>query len=98
MLSSPEQSSTLRPQRVSFCCVRHRPVNHQHKDCLRLEVFLTSKAGQGSGTFPVQGTRRLTPRPHCQNRSNTLLFGNEATETAFKKSVNHRIIHLAVHA
>ena len=27
-----------------------------------------------------------------------MLLGNEATETALKKSVNHRIIHLAVHA
>ena len=32
------------------------------------------------------------------NLSNTLLLGKEATKTAFKNSVNHRIIHLAVHA
>jgi CHAT domain-containing protein len=30
--------------------------------------------------------------------SNVLLVGNEATETAFKKSIDHRMIHLAVHA
>lgn len=29
---------------------------------------------------------------------NTLLIGNAATETAVKNSMNHRIIHLAVHA
>jgi CHAT domain-containing protein len=32
------------------------------------------------------------------NPANTLLLGKEATETAFKKSLDHRIIHLAVHA
>jgi CHAT domain-containing protein len=30
--------------------------------------------------------------------ANTLLLGDRATEWAFKKMVNHRIIHLAVHA
>ena len=68
MLSSPEQSFMLRPQRVSFCCVRQQTVNHQHEDCSRSEVFLTSKAGQGSGIFRVQGTRRWTPQRHCQTR------------------------------
>jgi CHAT domain-containing protein len=32
------------------------------------------------------------------NPANTLLLGDRATESAFKKAVNHRIIHLAVHA
>lgn len=32
------------------------------------------------------------------NRSNTLLLGENATEFAFKKAINHRIIHVAVHA
>ena len=98
MLSSPEQLFMLRPQRVSFCYARRRSVNHQHEDCSRSEVFLTSKAGQGSGTFRVQGTRRVDAAAALPNPSNTLLLGKEATEAAFKKSVNHRIIHLAVHA
>ncbi|PYY13589.1 MAG: hypothetical protein DMG60_21620, partial [Acidobacteria bacterium] len=32
------------------------------------------------------------------DRLNRLLVGDEATETAFKKSTNHQLIHLAVHA
>ena len=32
------------------------------------------------------------------NRLNTLLVGNNATETAFKKATNHSMMHLAVHA
>src|SRR5208282_6631428 len=68
MLSSPEQSFMLRPARVSFCCARRRSVNHQHKEFSRLEAFLTNKAGQGSEIFPVQGTRRLERRRHCQIR------------------------------
>src|SRR5712692_2942528 len=68
MLSSPEQSVMLRPQRVSFCCARRRSVNHQHKEFSRLEAFLTNKAGQGSEIFPVQGTRRLEPRRHYRTR------------------------------
>jgi CHAT domain-containing protein len=32
------------------------------------------------------------------NPSNTLLLGRAATEAAFKEWINHRIIHLAVHA
>jgi integrase len=32
------------------------------------------------------------------NRMNTLLVGNNATETAFKKATNHGMMHLAVHA
>ena len=32
------------------------------------------------------------------SRSRTLLLGDSATESAFKKESNHRVIHLAVHA
>lgn len=32
------------------------------------------------------------------SRSRMLLLGENATETAFKKAINHRVIHLAVHA
>lgn len=32
------------------------------------------------------------------NRTNTLLLGKNATESAFKKAINHQIIHVAVHA
>jgi|HubBroStandDraft_6_1064221.scaffolds.fasta_scaffold04207_6 CHAT domain-containing protein len=32
------------------------------------------------------------------SRSRTLLLGDSATESAFKKTIDHRVIHLAVHA
>src|SRR5260370_28589179 len=66
MLSSPEQSFMLRPQRVSFCCAGRRIVIPPREDFSRLEVSLTNKAGQGSEIFPVQGTRRSTLLPHSQ--------------------------------
>lgn len=57
---------------------------------------------QQSGTkladLPSSRDEALDAAAALPNQSNTLLLGNEATETAFKKSVNHRIIHLAVHA
>jgi len=57
---------------------------------------------QQSGTkladLPSSRDEAVDAAATLPDRSNTLLLGNEATETAFKKSVNHRIIHLAVHA
>jgi CHAT domain-containing protein len=57
---------------------------------------------QQSGTkladLPSSRDEAVDAAAELPNPSNTLLLGNEATETAFKKSVNHRIIHLAVHA
>jgi CHAT domain-containing protein len=35
---------------------------------------------------------------HCWIPSRTLLLGDDATESAFKKASNRRVIHLAVHA
>jgi CHAT domain-containing protein len=52
----------------------------------------------GLGDLPSSRDEALGAAAALPNRSNTLLLGNEVTETAFKKSVNHRIIHLAVHA
>ncbi len=52
----------------------------------------------GLADLPSSRDEALGAAAALPNRSNTLLLGNEATETAFKKSVNHRIIHLAVHA
>jgi CHAT domain-containing protein len=52
----------------------------------------------GLGDLPSSRDEALGAAAALPNRSNTLLLGNQATETAFKKSVNHRIIHLAVHA
>jgi CHAT domain-containing protein len=56
------------------------------------------QSGAGLGDLPSSRDEALGATAALPSRSNTLLLGNEATETAFKKSVNHRIIHLAVHA
>jgi CHAT domain-containing protein len=52
----------------------------------------------GLADLPSSRDEALGAAAALPNRLNTLLLGKEATETAFKKSVNHRIIHLAVHA
>jgi CHAT domain-containing protein len=54
--------------------------------------------GTGLGNLPSSRDEALGAAAALPDPSNTLLLGNDATETAFKKSVNHRIIHLAVHA
>jgi len=56
------------------------------------------QSGTGLGDLPSSRDEALGAAAALPNPSNTLLLGKEATETAFKKSVNHRIIHLAVHA
>ncbi len=56
------------------------------------------QSGARLGDLPSSRDEAVNAAAALPNRSNTLLLGNEATETAFKKSVDHRIIHLAVHA
>jgi CHAT domain-containing protein/cation transport regulator ChaC len=56
------------------------------------------QSGTGLGDLPSSRDEALDATATLPNPSNTLLLGKEATERAFKKSVNHRIIHLAVHA
>lgn len=56
------------------------------------------QSGTKLGDLPSSRDEALNADAALPNPSNTLLLGNEATETAFKQSVNHRIIHLAVHA
>jgi len=56
------------------------------------------QSGTGLGDLPGSRDEAVDAAAALPNRSNTLLLGNEATEAAFKKSVDHRIIHLAVHA
>ena len=50
------------------------------------------------GDLPSSRDEAVEAAAALSNPSNALLLGKEATETAFKKSVNHRIIHLAIHA
>ena len=56
------------------------------------------QSGTKLGDLPSSRDEAVEAAAALSNPSNTLLLGKEATETAFKKSVNHRIIHLAVHA
>jgi CHAT domain-containing protein len=56
------------------------------------------QSGTGLGDLPSSRDEAVGAAAALPNPSNTLLLGKEATETAFKKSVNHRVIHLAVHA
>jgi CHAT domain-containing protein len=50
------------------------------------------------GDLPSSRDEALVAAAALPNTTNTLLLGTEATEAAFKSSVNRRIIHLAVHA
>ncbi len=56
------------------------------------------QSGIKLGDLPSSRDEALDAAAALPNSSNTLLLGNAATETAFKQSVNRRIIHLAVHA
>ena len=56
------------------------------------------QSGTKLGDLPSSRDEARGAAAALPNRWNTLLLGTEATETTFKKSVNHRIIHLAVHA
>jgi CHAT domain-containing protein len=56
------------------------------------------QSGTGLGGLPSSRDEARSAAAALPNRWNTLLLGTAATETAFKKAVNHRIIHLAVHA
>jgi CHAT domain-containing protein len=54
--------------------------------------------GTKFGDLPSSREEAIGAAAALPNQSNTVLLGKEATETAFKKSLHHRIIHLAVHA
>jgi CHAT domain-containing protein len=56
------------------------------------------QSGTKLGDLPGSRDEALDAAAALPNPSNTLLLGKEATETTFKKSLDHRIIHLAVHA
>ncbi|MGC1476232.1 MAG: CHAT domain-containing protein, partial [Terriglobales bacterium] len=56
------------------------------------------QSGTKLGDLPSSRDEALDAAAALPNPSNTLLLGKEATETTFKKALDHRIIHLAVHA
>jgi len=49
-------------------------------------------------TLPGSREEALAAAAAFPSRSRTLLLGNSATESAFKKESNHQVIHIAVHA
>jgi len=87
------------PSATSFFLLR-AAANHKSsaRGLLAVGGVPYQQSRTGLADLPSSRDEALGAAAALPNRSNTLLLGNEATETAFKKSVNHRIIHLAVHA
>jgi CHAT domain-containing protein len=87
------------PSATSFFLLR-TAANHKSsaRGLLAVGGVPYQQTGTKLGDLPSSRDEALDSAAALPNPSNTLLLGNEATETAFKKSVNHRIIHLAVHA
>ncbi len=56
------------------------------------------KSDSKLGDLPSSRDEALAAAAALPNRRNVLLLGKDATETAFKNSIDHRFIHLAVHA
>jgi CHAT domain-containing protein len=54
--------------------------------------------GSAFSNLPSSREEALAAAAAFPSRSRTLLLGDNATESAFKKASNHRVIHLAVHA
>jgi CHAT domain-containing protein len=54
--------------------------------------------GAGLPNLPGSGEEALAAAAAFPLNSRTLLLGTDATESGFKSSINHEVIHLAVHA
>src|SRR5579864_147626 len=65
---------------------------------LRPSAVTRGYDGTALSNLPSSREEALAAASAFPNRSRTLLLGENATETAFKKNVNHRVIHMAVHA
>jgi len=72
-------------------------IPYDHSD-LRQSAVTRGYRSDGLSNLPSSRDEALAAVAALPNRSNTLLLGGNATKTAFKKEINHRIIHLAVHA
>ena len=64
---------------------------------LKASSLVRGYSGEGLSNLPNSGDEARTAAAALPSPANTLLLGDGATEWAFKKAVNHRIIHLAVH-
>lgn len=69
-------------------------------DGTNLAESAVTRGYSGTALPDLPGSRyeALAAAAAFPSESRTLLLGNDATESAFKSSVNHRFIHLAVHA
>ncbi|HKW17578.1 MAG TPA: CHAT domain-containing protein [Terriglobales bacterium] len=69
-------------------------------DHSNLTPSAVTRGYDGSVLSDLPGSREeaITAASAFPSQSRTLLLGEDATETAFKKDSNHRVIHLAVHA
>jgi CHAT domain-containing protein len=87
------------PSATSFFLLR-TAANHKSsaRGLLAVGGVPYQQTGIKLGDLPSSRDEAVDAASALPNPSNTLLLGKEATETAFKKSLNHRIIHLAVHA
>jgi len=72
-------------------------IPYDHSD-LGQSAVTRGYSSDGLSNLPSSRDEALAAVAALPNRSNTLLLGGNATKTAFKKEINHRIIHLAVHA
>jgi CHAT domain-containing protein len=64
---------------------------------LKASSLVRGYADTGLANLPNSEDEARTATAALPSPANTLLLGDGATEWAFKKAVNHRIIHLAVH-
>lgn len=87
------------PSATSFFLLRTAPKDKSPaQGILAVGGVPYQQSGTKLGDLPSSGDEAAEAAAALPSQSNTVLLGKEATETAVKKSVNHRIIHLAVHA
>ena len=65
---------------------------------LRQSAVTRGYSATALSNLPGSREEALAAAAAFPSRSRTLLLGDNATETAFKKAINRRVIHLAVHA
>lgn len=84
-----------KPSAQTVLAVGGVPYDHSN-----LTQSAVTRGYNGSALSNLPGSREeaLSAAAAFPSGSRMLLLGDDATETAFKKASNHRVIHLAVHA
>lgn len=88
--------TTARPKNEPQALLAIGGVPYDHSG-LKLSAVTRGFNDGGLADLPSSENEARAAIEALPNKLNTLLVGNKATETAFKKSANHRMIHLAVH-